>query len=192
MSNWIDQPAVVLDNGTGMVKCGFAGEDSPSVVFPALVGRQIRGDDVLVGDAAANQRGYKLKYPIVNGIVEDWDGMELIWREAWKQLDCPTDERPVLLTEAPLNPKENREKMAEVLFENFNVPALNVQIQAVLTLFSAGTNDGLVVDSGDGVTHIVPVYDSRVTKSTVCRSELAGRGLFSFITTGFLNSKEPL
>uniref|UniRef100_A0A0M3I7N7 Actin n=1 Tax=Ascaris lumbricoides TaxID=6252 RepID=A0A0M3I7N7_ASCLU len=69
------------------------------------------------------------------------------------------EEHPVLLTEAPLNPLRNREKSAEIFFETFNVPALHIQMQAVLSLYSTGRTTGVVLDSGDGVTHIVPIFE---------------------------------
>lgn len=65
----------------------------------------------------------------------------------------------MLLTEAPLNPQANREKAAEIFFETFNVPALYIQIQAVLSLYSSGRTTGVVLDSGDGVTHVVPIFE---------------------------------
>lgn len=66
-----------------------------------------------------------------------------------------------MLTEAPHNPRSNREKMAEVMFEKFNVPALYVNIQAILSLYSTGRTTGIVMDSGDGVSHVVPVYEGQ-------------------------------
>jgi centractin len=71
------------------------------------------------------------------------------------QLQTFSEEHPVLLTEAPLNPRRNREKAAEIFFETFNVPALFVSLQAVLSLYATGRTTGVVLDAGDGVTHAV-------------------------------------
>lgn len=101
-----------------------------------------------------------MKYPIEHGVIKNWDDMEKIWHHCfYNELRVNPADHPVLLTEAPLNPKANREKLAEVMFENFGVPALSVAIQATLTLYSSGRTTGMVLDSGDGVTHSVPIYD---------------------------------
>eukprot|EP01061_Rhynchopus_euleeides_P004451 TRINITY_DN13708_c1_g1_i1.p1 TRINITY_DN13708_c1_g1~~TRINITY_DN13708_c1_g1_i1.p1 ORF type:complete len:418 (+),score=161.71 TRINITY_DN13708_c1_g1_i1:102-1256(+) len=177
MADWEDNPAVVLDNGTGMMKAGFAGQEEPGAVFPAAVSRKRGVETALVGDDAVGKAGYRIKYPVEHGIVNNWDDMALVWRKAYEELDVEPGNQGVLVTEAPLNPRKNREKMLEVLFDDFGVPACYIQIQAVLSLMASGRNDGVVIDSGDGVTHAVPVFDGRVVPTAVKRSEIAGRDL---------------
>eukprot|EP00917_Polyrhabdina_sp_WS-2016_P027047 GHVP01057855.1.p1 GENE.GHVP01057855.1~~GHVP01057855.1.p1 ORF type:complete len:377 (-),score=57.08 GHVP01057855.1:42-1172(-) len=188
-----DLNPLVIDNGSGMVKAGSAGEDAPRAIFASIIGRpkvpnaMIGADqkEAYVGDEAQAKRGIlKLSYPIAHGIITNWDDMERIWHHTFfNELRVSPEEQPVLLTEAPRNPKINREKMITMMFETFNTPATFIQIQAVLSLYSSGRTTGLVLDSGDGVSHTVPIFEGFAVPHAVQRLDLAGRDITEFLAS---------
>ncbi|RUS20313.1 actin family, partial [Endogone sp. FLAS-F59071] len=160
--------AIVIDNGTSLCKAGLAGDDSPRALFHSVVGR-VRSQQLMagrsgskqsyVGEEALSNRGIlNLSYPVDRGVVTNWDDMEKIWNHVYEELDVVSEDRPVLMTEPPFNPNSNREKMTQIMFETFNAPAFHTSLEAVLTLYGSGRTTGVVLDSGEGVTHAVPVY----------------------------------
>lgn len=188
-----NQP-IVIDNGTGVLKAGFAGADKPKVVIRSCVGRlkhtrvmpggALEGSDVFIGSKVDDHRGcLKLSYPIETGVVQNWSDMEKVWAFVYSRegLNVVSEDHAVLLTEAPLNPSSNREKAAEVLFEGMNVPALFVGVQAILSLYASGRTTGVVLDCGDGVTHVVPVYEGFAVPHAIVRMDLAGRHVTSHL-----------
>jgi len=185
---------VVCDNGTGFVKCGWSGENFPRHVFPSMVGRPIlraeeqqgdalKLDDIMFGQEAADVRAHlECNYPVENGIIKDWDDMEKLWSYTfYDTMQINPAEHKVLLTEPPMNPKENRQKLARVMFEKYGFDGISISIQAMLTLTAQGLLTGVVVDTGDGVTHCVPVYDGFVPRHLIRRLDVAGRHITSYL-----------
>jgi len=184
---------VVCDNGTGFVKCGFAGQNFPTAIFPAMIGRPIMraeekvGDvelkDIMVGEEAAELRTMlELKYPMENGIIVNWEDMFHLWDYTfYEKLKIDPKQCKVLLTEPAQNPKNNRIKMVQAMFERYGFQAVYVAIQAVLTLYGQGIQTGVVVDSGDGVTHIVPIYEGFALPHLTRRLDIAGRDITRYL-----------
>ncbi|KAJ8316939.1 hypothetical protein KUTeg_004843 [Tegillarca granosa] len=191
-SDVIANQPVVIDNGSGVIKAGFAGDQIPKYHFPNFIGRPkhvrvmagaLEGDVFLGPDAEEHRGLLTIRYPMEHGIVKDWNDMERIWQYIYSkdQLQTFSEEHPVLLTEAPLNPRRNREKAAELFFEAFNVPALFISMQAVLSLYATGRITGVVLDSGDGVTHAVPIYEGFAMPHSIMRSDIAGRDVSRYL-----------
>lgn len=217
---------IIIDNGTGFTKAGWAGNSDPSFVFPtAIATRSLAGGsttsssrpsvpskpgglgsgggsniaskrgiddlDFFIGDEAiANSKTYQVEQPIKHGLVENWDLMERFWEQCFfKYLRAEPEEHYTMLTEPPLNPPENREQTAEIMFESFNVKGLYIAVQAVLALAASWTSSkvtdrtltGTVIDSGDGVTHVIPVAEGYVIGSAIKHIPLAGRDITYFV-----------
>ena len=194
MSNFLTNQNVVIDNGTGVMKAGFAGGDKPKVVFRSYIGRTkhtrimpggaLEGSEIFVGNKADEHRGAMvLNYPMEHGIVQNWSDMERLWQHVYSKenLNVASEEHAVLLTEAPLNPYANRAKAGEIFFEGFNVPAMYFSVQAVLSLYASGRTTGVVLDCGDGVSHVVPVYEGFALPHAIARMDIAGKDVTSHL-----------
>ncbi|XP_022939518.1 actin-related protein 2-like isoform X2 [Cucurbita pepo subsp. pepo] len=164
-----NRKVIVCDNGTGYVKCGFAGENFPTSVFPCVVGRPLLRyeeslieqelKDIVVGESCADLRHQlDITYPVHNGVVQNWDDMGHVWDHAFFN-----------------------ELKVETMFEKYNFSGVFIQIQAVLTLYAQGLLTGLVIDSGDGVTHVVPVVDGYSFPHLTKRMNIAGRHITSYL-----------
>uniref|UniRef100_A0AAV2MP16 Actin n=1 Tax=Knipowitschia caucasica TaxID=637954 RepID=A0AAV2MP16_KNICA len=179
--------ALVLDNGSSMFKVGLAGDDNPRCSFPTIVGRPRfsgAGDKAhYVGDDAQRSRAIlSLSSPIEHGIITNWDDMEKIWHHAfYEELRVSPEEYNVLLTEPPLNPKANKEKTTEIMFESFQTAGMYLTPQSVLALYASGRTTGCVLDSGGSVTHTVAVYEGFSLPHTVRRMDLSGADVTDFL-----------
>mmetsp|Transcript_78987 Transcript_78987/g.209748 ORF Transcript_78987/g.209748 Transcript_78987/m.209748 type:complete len:390 (-) Transcript_78987:82-1251(-) len=180
-----EEVVVIIDNGSGVCKAGLSCDEAPKAIFPEQIGTPRRvwksklDKDVYFGDEVNDLRNkLAISYPLENGIIENFDQMQQLWEYTFfNQLEVNPQRHPVLLTEPPYNPKPNREKMVEIMFEDFGVPALNISIQGVLALLGQGRTTGLVLDSGEGVTHTIPIFDGFGLPHCINRLDLAGREL---------------
>jgi len=212
----MSKPPVVLDNGTGYTKMGYAGNHEPNYIVPTMIAtlaENKQGDsknsipdlDFFIGaEASQKHDNYNVDYPIRHGIIDNWDNMERYWsRCIYQYLCCDPEEHYMLLTEPPMNTPENREYTAEVMFETFNVPGLYIAVQAVLALCASlltksdasgkqGGVTGTVIDSGDGVTHVIPVFEGYVIGSCIKHIPLAGRDVTNFMVQQLRDRGETL
>jgi len=189
-----DAPALILDNGSGSCKAGFAGDSVPRVDFPAVVGwpkaacsqpgvdrSLLRHGRVGAGACQPGGVALNLKHPLEHGVVLHWEDLEKVWRHALSELRAEPGAHPVLVTEAPLNPKANREQMVQLLFEEFDVPSVHVAVSGALSLYATGSRTGVVVEVGDGVSQTVPIFDDFVVPHAVQRLDLGGRDLTEYL-----------
>ncbi|XP_068089420.1 actin-like protein 6A [Hyperolius riggenbachi] len=112
--------------------------------------------------------------PLKDGLVEDWDGLQAVLDYTYKTLNSKSRLHPVLMSEAVWNTKEKREKLTELMFEHYKVPAFFLCKTAVLTTFANGRNTALVLDSGSKYTTAIPVQDGNIVHKGVIKSSVAG------------------
>ena len=182
---------IVIDGGSSYTRAGLAGEDTPRKVFPSVVGIlsqqgvMVGMDDtrIFCGEEAIKKRVFLfLSYPLEHGIVTNWDRMEMLLEHTFQEeLRVNIEEHPVLFTESPLSSYLNREKFTEVLFEVFKPQVGYYSNSQVLALFSQGKTTGVVVDSGNASTHIVPIFKGHVQKGHITRVDIGGRTVNTYL-----------
>ena len=183
-------PALVFDIGSQMCRAGFAGDDDPRAVFPTVVGKAYLEETMVglgykstyIGDQAIKKRGVlSLSYPTQRGIVTNWEDMELILEHTFlTELKVAPEQHPLLLTEPPLNPKANKEKMMQILFETFNCPATYFAHPGVLAVYSSGRSTAMVLEIGEGITHTLPIVSGYTYPSAIRRQDFAGFDLTKY------------
>ena len=184
-----EKPVIVFDNGSGYLKAGLSNKDIPSITMPALIGRpmlryaekleETELKPIMIGDEVVPVRSLlELTYPMKEGIIENEEDMAILWDYCIKQklgLTGDLKDRKLLLTEAPSNPNKNKMKMAQIVFEKLGLGYFNIEPQAKLSLFCEGLETGIILDSGDGVTHCIPVAYGYILHHKIKRLDIAGR-----------------
>ncbi|XP_010363902.2 actin-like protein 7B [Rhinopithecus roxellana] len=183
--------AVVIDLGSQYCKCGYAGEPRPTYFISSTVGKRCpeaadAGDTrkgTLVGHELLNtETPLKLVNPLKHGVVVDWDCVQDIWEYIFRTaMNILPEEHAVLVSDPPLSPSSNREKYAELMFETFGIPAMHVTSQSLLSIYSYGKTSGLVVESGHGVSHVVPISEGDVLPGLTSRADYAGGDLTNYL-----------
>ncbi|EAW59025.1 actin like 7B [Homo sapiens] len=183
--------AVIIDLGSQYCKCGYAGEPRPTYFISSTVGKRCpeaadAGDTrkwTLVGHELLNTEApLKLVNPLKHGIVVDWDCVQDIWEYIFRTaMKILPEEHAVLVSDPPLSPSSNREKYAELMFETFGIPAMHVTSQSLLSIYSYGKTSGLVVESGHGVSHVVPISEGDVLPGLTSRADYAGGDLTNYL-----------
>ena len=190
-------PVIVFDNGTGYMKAGLSNKETPMCTIPALIGRpmlrfkqkieNIELKPIMIGDEVTPVRSLlELTYPMEEGIIKNAGDMEILWdyvlQKKLKINKSDFKNRKLLITEAPNNPTKNKEKMAQILFEKIGIGFFNIEPQAKMTLYCEGGETGVVLDSGDGVTHVIPIAQNYLLQHQIKRLDIAGRHITNYLT----------
>ena len=193
----MSKPVIVFDNGSGYLKAGLSNKEVPMFTLPAIIGRpmlrykqKIANFELkpeMIGDEVTPVRSLlELSYPMEEGIIKNDKDMATLWNYVLTQkLKIPKGElkdRKILMTEAPNNPTKNKEKMAEILFEKIGIGYFNIEPQAKMTLYCEGEETGVVLDSGDGVTHVIPIAHNYLLHHQIKRLDIAGRHITNYLT----------
>jgi actin len=185
---------LVIDHGTGFIKAGFSGEDLPRLIIPTVVGTHtvpVDPSQVTAGppgtepnqpkivyaygnQAFANRSTHELKFPIQRGIIEDPDNMIHLWKHIIEELNLDPKNVNVLLTDSPMNSKESKQKITQIMFEHFRVESLAILNTSVLSLYSTGKTTGMVVECGEGVSYTVPVFEGYAMPHAIHKLDIAG------------------
>ncbi|XP_020622589.1 actin-related protein 2-like [Orbicella faveolata] len=185
---------IVCDAGTESIKCGFADSNIPAHIIPSMVGKRCIDDskrevnavkDMMVGDEARKHcRKQKMNYPVDNiGIVRNWEDMKHLWDYAFGETKLNVDPKTckILLTEPPMYPMLTREKTIEIMFEDYKFEGVSIGIQPILTLYARGLLTGVVIDCGDGSTHISPVCEGLLLPDLTKRLDIGGRDITNYL-----------
>lgn len=197
-----EQEVIVLDNGSGFLKAGFCGEDAPRAVFPTMVATttvdEAKEDEhgggdsaaqkrtqTFFGDEALRQESASVTRPVQRGEIQltgsQKDALEALWEHTFRNvLGVEQEELPVLMADSlPLGQAAypSRQWVTEVMFEKLKVKSLAIFNTAVLSLFSTGRTRGLVVESGEGLTQAVPVFEGYAIPHAIFKMEVAGQDI---------------
>ena len=193
----MSEPVIVFDNGSGYLKAGLSSKETPMFTLPALIGRpmlrykqkieNIELRPIMIGDEVTPVRSMlELSYPMEEGIITNAEDMQILWDYVLqKKLKIVKDnfkDRKLLMTEAPNNPDRNKEVMAEILFDKLGIGYFNIEPQAKMTLYAEGEETGVILDSGDGVTHVIPIFQNYLITHQIKRLDIAGRHITNYLT----------
>ena len=205
-----ESEVIVIDMGSGFIKAGYSGEDLPRVVIPTVIGERentvedgsTQNNDgkpnkvyskKVGNEAFAHRSDHELFHPVNRGIVTDWNRFtELLEYVFESELQVNSNQATVLMTDCPMSRKEDKHRMAQIMFEQFKVKAFALQNTAALSLFSTGTTTGLVAESGEGVTYTVPVFEGYALPHAMQTINVAGQELTNKLIAELQESEIPV
>ena len=189
---------IIVDVGSGEIKAGFSGEEKPKILFKNFIGEpkykkvlqpfnkeHQELNERYIGEDCDKYMGIiKLRYPVNHGIFSSEADILSIFNYLYSKLNLNPDEiaqHPVLITEPLLNPYTNREKIANILFDDLGVPALFFASQPILSLFSTSSTTGTVLESGEGVTQSCVIYEGYSLPNSYERFDYGGADVSKYL-----------
>ncbi|NXN11011.1 ACL7A protein, partial [Indicator maculatus] len=159
--------AVVVDIGTGLCKCGFAGDPWPSCVVSSTAGKHMSGSNqkgTFAGQELWNSTApFTLSTHARHDFLLDWNCVQGTLEHIFQREMKIQPEDHAALVSVPLScPFVYKSRYAEMLLEGFHMPALHVAYQPHLSMFSYGRTSALVVESGHATSQVVPIYEGYV------------------------------
>ncbi len=191
-NNGEDEKIVIIDIGEGYTKVGFAGDEQP-IIFPTMTGKEkytqmmadVESKGQYVGEDCMRMRGVlKITYPINRGAVMDWDSYySVLTHIFYNVLRVEPSKVNVIYTESPLTPLDTRKYITRLFFETYRAKSVYIANSPIMALFSAGLTTGISVESGEGLTWIVPIIDGKVVAHAVQRLTLSGKDVSEYLRT---------
>lgn len=203
----------MVDIGTGYIKAGFSGEDLPRVVIPTAMGERIievdqqqtQGQSTAAtselkpkishkfGREAFTATDHQLKQPVQRGVITDMTHMQTLLEHIFvHELGLQTKDISVLMTDSPMNTKENKMEITKLMFDYFKVQKFTLINTASLSLFSTGTTTGLVAESGEGISYAVPVFEGYALPHAILELKVAGCDVTQKLIDQFVESGMPV
>lgn len=185
-----EKPPIIIDNGTGFCKAGFGEEEGPRIIESSIVGYPKNdesmfgsdGKEFFVGGYAESRKGIlKFNYPISRGINFDWDDLRKIYSCIFTSLCVDLVDHNIMITEPIMNPKRNREKLAQIMFEDFNASGLYFEKQPILSLYHNGKFTGFAIDSGEGLTQFTPIWEGYSLSQGFKKLDLGGEDVTNYM-----------
>ncbi|MCP4763683.1 MAG: hypothetical protein GY870_18070, partial [archaeon] len=197
-STALEEYVVIIDIGGGFTKVGFAGEETPRAIFPTITGKEkyknvmvgSGGVETYVGEDCAKMRGVlKTSYPISRGNILDWDAyFAVLTHIFYNVLRIDPSKAHIIYAESALTPLQNKQYIARVLFETYKAKSIYIASAPILSLFSTGLTTGIVVESGEGLTWVVPIVNGKIAFQAVQKLTLAGLDVNEYLKTLLLTN----
>ena len=173
---------IVLDFGTSTIRSGFGGDSEPYYVFPSTGPKKKTDTSSSTGKKYSSKINQSFISPVFNRTVTNFDDFQILLNDLFqKEMKIQTEQHPCLYADSPLNPIENREKIFQVFMETYNFASVCPTFSSALALYNAGLTSGIVVDSGENVTDVVPVFECFTLAHNISRVHVGGKTINSYL-----------